>query len=51
MAEAWLNNLRGDRFAAESAGLEPGTINSLVVEVMSEAGIEGCCSASESRGQ
>jgi arsenate reductase (thioredoxin) len=40
MAEAWLNALCGDRFAAESAGLEPGTINPLVVEVMREAGID-----------
>jgi arsenate reductase (thioredoxin) len=40
MAEAWLNSLCGDRFAAESAGLEPGTINPLVVEVMREAGID-----------
>lgn len=40
MAEAWLNHLCGDRFAAESAGLEPGTINPLVVEVMREAGID-----------
>jgi arsenate reductase len=40
MAEAWLNQLCGDRFAAESAGLEPGTINPLVVEVMREAGID-----------
>ena len=40
MAEAWLNHLCGDRFAAESAGLEPGTINPLVVEVMREAGLD-----------
>jgi arsenate reductase (thioredoxin) len=40
MAEAWLNLIRGDRFAAESAGLEPGTINPLVVEVMREVGID-----------
>ena len=40
MAEAWLNALCGDRFVAESAGLEPGTINPLVVEVMREAGID-----------
>ena len=40
MAEAWLNHLCGDHFAAESAGLEPGTINPLVVEVMREAGID-----------
>ena len=37
MAEAWLNALCGDRFAAESAGLEPCTINPIVV--MREAGI------------
>src|ERR1044072_5880813 len=40
MAEAWLNALCGDRFVAESAGLEPGTINPLVVEVMREAGVD-----------
>jgi arsenate reductase len=40
MAEAFLNEVCGDRFVAESAGLEPGTINPLVVEVMREAGID-----------
>ena len=40
MAEAWLNTLCGDCFVAESAGLEPGTINPLVVEVMREVGID-----------
>ena len=40
MAEAWLNNLCGDRFEAASAGLEPGTINRFVVEVMREVGID-----------
>src|SRR6195256_2252213 len=40
MAEAWLNQICGDSFAAESAGLEPGTLNSLVVEAMREAGID-----------
>lgn len=40
MAEAWLNTLCGDRFAAESAGLEPGTINPLVAEAMREVGID-----------
>jgi arsenate reductase (thioredoxin) len=40
MAEAWLNEICGDFFAAESAGLEPGTLNPLVVEAMEEAGID-----------
>ena len=40
MAEAFLNNLAGDRFEAVSAGLEPGTLNPLAVEVMKEAGID-----------
>ncbi|MEN3369125.1 MAG: hypothetical protein V7609_1268 [Verrucomicrobiota bacterium] len=39
MAEAWVNHLGGDFFAAESAGLEPGTLNPLVVVAMQEAGI------------
>ncbi len=40
MAEAWLNHYCGDYFEAQSAGLEPGTLNPLVVEVMKEAGID-----------
>ena len=40
MAEAFLNTLAGDRFEAMSAGLEPGTLNPLVVEVMKEVGID-----------
>ena len=40
MAEAWLNNLCGDFFEAHSAGLEPGVLNPLVVEVMKEVGID-----------
>jgi arsenate reductase (thioredoxin) len=40
MAEAWLNQSCGDFFAAESAGLEPGTLNPLVVEAMKEVGID-----------
>ncbi len=40
MAEAFLNRLVGDRFEALSAGLEPGTINPLVVEAMQELGID-----------
>ena len=40
MAEAFLNNLGSDFFEAESAGLEPGTLNPNVVAVMQEAGID-----------
>lgn len=40
MAEAWLNKLGGDQFDAHSAGLEPGTLSPLAVEVMKEAGID-----------
>ena len=40
MAEAFLNQLAGDEFSAESAGLEPGNLNPLVVEVMKEIGID-----------
>jgi arsenate reductase len=40
MAEAFMNHLCGDRFIAESAGLEPGALNPLVVEVMKETGID-----------
>jgi arsenate reductase len=40
MAAAWLNRLAGDRFEAESAGLEPGTLNPLVVDVLREVGID-----------
>jgi len=40
MAEALLNHLAGDRFEAKSAGLEPGALNPLAVEVMQELGID-----------
>ncbi len=40
MAEAFLNALGNEEFEAESAGLEPGTLNPLVVESMKEAGID-----------
>ena len=39
MAETFLNKLGGERFEAESAGIEPGSLNPLVVEAMREAGI------------
>ncbi len=40
MAEAFLNGMGGDRYEAESAGIEPGKLNPVVVEVMREAGID-----------
>lgn len=40
MAEAWFNELCGDNYMADSAGLEPGSLNPLVVKVMQEVGID-----------
>ena len=40
MAEALLNHLAGDRFIAESAGLEPGKLNPLAIEAMKDMGID-----------
>ena len=40
MAEALLKKLGSDRFEAYSAGLEPGTLNPLAIEVMQELGID-----------
>lgn len=40
MAEAFLNHVAGDRFEAQSAGLEPGALNPLAVEAMAEVGID-----------
>ena len=40
MAQALLNTLAGNRFAAESAGLEAGILNPLAVEAMAEIGID-----------
>jgi len=40
MAAALLNQMCGDRFEAESAGLEPGTLNLLAVAAMREIGID-----------
>lgn len=40
MAEAFLNQLSGDRFFAESAGLEAGTLNPIAVEAMQKVGID-----------
>lgn len=40
MAEAWLNRICGEYFEGQSAGLEPGTLNPLAVQVMAEVGID-----------
>lgn len=40
MAEAWLNQICGQFFEAQSAGLEPGALNPFAVEVMHEVGID-----------
>jgi len=40
MAEAFLKQMAGDKFVVESAGLEPGKLNPVVVEVMKEVGID-----------
>jgi arsenate reductase len=40
MAEAFLNQMCPDQVEAESAGLEPGTLNPIVVEAMREVGID-----------
>ena len=40
MAEALLNKHGQPRFQAESAGMEPGTLNPHVVEVLKEEGID-----------
>lgn len=40
MAEAFLNHFGAARFQAESAGLEPGKLNPIVIQAMQEAGID-----------
>ncbi len=40
MAEELLRKLAGDRFDVESAGIEPGKLNPVVVEVLNEMGID-----------
>ena len=48
MAEAFLQHLGRERFQAESAGLEPGTLNPRVVTAMAEVGID--ISANKTKG-
>lgn len=40
MAEAFLNDACPDYFSAQSAGIEPGKLNPVVVQAMQEAGID-----------
>jgi arsenate reductase len=40
MAEAFLNQMCGNTFEAQSAGIEPGKLNPLVVAAMREVGID-----------
>jgi len=40
IAEAFLKQMAGDKFEVESAGLEPGKLNPLAIEVMKEVGID-----------
>ena len=40
MAEAFLSDVCGAEFEVQSAGLKPGTLNPLVVEVMREVGLD-----------
>ncbi|NLI80460.1 MAG: arsenate reductase ArsC [Deltaproteobacteria bacterium] len=40
MAEAFLKSLGGDRFEVHSAGLEPTTVNPMVVRAMGELGFD-----------
>jgi len=40
MAEAFLKQFGGELFEVESAGIEPGTLNPIVVQAMGEIGID-----------
>ena len=40
MAEELLRKFGGDKFEVESAGIEPGNLNPVVVEVLKEEGID-----------
>lgn len=40
MAEAFLNVLGSEKYIAQSAGIEPGTLNPIVVQAMQEIGMD-----------
>ncbi|MGA8535369.1 MAG: arsenate reductase ArsC [Candidatus Tumulicola sp.] len=48
MAEAFLNAMCPNDFVAESAGLEPGTLNPLAVAAMREIGVDVSLNATKS---
>lgn len=48
MAEGFLNAMCGAAFVAESAGLEPGTLNPMAVRAMQEVGIDISSNATKS---
>ncbi len=51
MAEAFLNRLCGSEFHAQSAGIEPGKLNPIVIEAMAEEGIDISGNATKSVAQ
>lgn len=40
MAEGWLRQLHGERFASLSAGVDPHGMNPLAIKAMAEAGVD-----------
>ena len=40
MAEAWTNQLKGDKFEAYSAGVAPKPIDARAIQAMAEAGVD-----------
>ena len=48
MAEAFLNRFCGANFDAQSAGIEPGKLNPIVVEAMAAEGIDISANATKS---
>lgn len=48
MAEAWLSHLCPEKFHAQSAGLEPGRLNPIIVEAMRECGIDISAASTDS---
>jgi len=51
MAEGFLKRLAGEKYEAESAGVDPTKINPLSIKVMNEAGIDISGQSSKSAGE